>query len=383
MNLAFILMLVVSSHPSFGQVCSPIYNRLPDNTDISVNCGPRDIHLSIKVCPVYFANFNPSDLALNGKRNNTGCLGTWDNSTDTPLLNFTLLLDDSSSNVCGNIIQIVSEAGSGAFSQYSNVQTVIISGFVDSSPLTEPGLVSYSTNLHYDFSCRYPMQYLLNNTELLTSFGEVAVNSNNGSFISTLRMEIFTDQNFSTAVASNQTVFGLKQTIYVQVSSNNTTTSYNVYLDGCFATPSPLVSPGQNDSYNFFTGCSSAQQTSIIARGVDKFARFSFKSFRFVQHSGQPASTIYLHCFTRLCLPGQCPTCSGSRRKRGTNTDSTTDSVVISLGPLLVSDKASQVSSVSSGGTYQWSESQTSLLMTLIIALVVGLNFTPISLKCF
>lgn len=379
MNLAFILLLVVSSHPSFGQLCSPIYNRLPDNTDISVNCGPRDIRLSIKVCPVYFANFNPTDLALNGIHNNTGCLGTWDNSTDTPLLNFTLLLDDSSSNVCGNIIQIVNEAGSGAFSQYSNVQTVIISGFVDSSPSIDTGVVSYSTNLHYDFSCRYPMQYLLNNTELLTSFGDVAVNSNNGSFISTLRMEIFTDQNFST-VASNQPVFGLKQTIYVQVSSNNTATSYNVYLDRCFATPSPLVSPAQNEFYDFFTGCSPPNQTSIIARGVDKFARFSFKSFRFVQHSGQPASTIYLHCFTSLCLPGQCDKCSGSRRKRGTNTDSTTDSVVISLGPLLVSDKASQVPS---GGTYQWSESHTGLLMTLIVALVAGLNFATFSLKCF
>ncbi|XP_018419528.1 PREDICTED: zona pellucida-like domain-containing protein 1 [Nanorana parkeri] len=192
MNLAFILLLVLSSQPSFGQVCQPVYERLPDNTDIAVTCGPRDIQLSIKVCPVMFANFDPSDLALNGKHNNTSCLGTRDNSTDTPLMKFTLLLDDSSSNVCGNMIQVSTTAGSGVFSSYSNIQTVVISGFVDSSPLAEMGLVSYSTNLHYNFSCRYPMQYLLNNTEMLTSFGAVAVNSNNGSFISTLRMQIFT-----------------------------------------------------------------------------------------------------------------------------------------------------------------------------------------------
>ncbi|XP_063797842.1 zona pellucida-like domain-containing protein 1 [Pseudophryne corroboree] len=307
MNLAFLLLIVISSQPSTGQVCSPAYGRLPDNSDIAVTCGSSSIQLSINVCPVYFASFSPQELALNGKHNQTACFGVMDNSTAFPVLKFTLNLDGSSSNVCGNFIEILNAAGSGAFSEYSTVQTVAIYGFVDSPPVAEMGVISYSTNLYYNFSCQYPLQYLLNNTELLTSFGAVAINSNNGSFISTLHMQIFMDQGFTTDITSNGTIYGLMQTVYVQVSMNNSATSYNVYLDQCFATPSPLVSMMPNDSYSFFTGCSIQNKTTLISNGVGKAARFSFKSFRFVQQSMQKTSSIYLHCITRLCEPNQCP----------------------------------------------------------------------------
>ncbi|XP_069802749.1 zona pellucida-like domain-containing protein 1 [Dendropsophus ebraccatus] len=351
MYLGIILVIFLFLQPNICQACSLAYYRLPDNSDMTVTCGTTGIQLSINVCPVYFANFPPEGLALNGKHNRTECLGLMDNSTDPPLLKFNMQLDDSISNTCGNIIQVTNEVGTGVFSQYSNVQAVTISGFVDSMPLAEMGLVSYSTNLYYNFSCHYPMQYLMNNTRLFTSFGAVAVNNNNGSFLSTLRMQIFMDENFTTEATTKGPPIELKTKIYVQVASNNTAMSYMVHLDQCFATPSPVVADVINGSYAFFTGCQVQNRTTIILNSKSTNARFSFEAFRFVQYNGQKASPMYLHCFTRLCQYDQCPICTGSRKRRQAGADA--EQVMLSGGPINING--------------------TSLTLGLIIAGILGM----------
>ncbi|XP_073511545.1 zona pellucida-like domain-containing protein 1 [Phyllobates terribilis] len=370
MYLGIILLIFSYLQPHNCQSCSPAYNRLPANSDISVTCGPTDIQLSINVCPVYFANFAPNDLALNGKHNLTECKGLFDNSANPPVLNFTLHLDGSSNNTCGNFINIINEVGVGQFSAYSNVQAVSISGFVDSLPLAEMGLVSYSTNLYYNFSCHYPLQYILNNTELLTSFGAVAINNNSGSFISTLRMGIFTDENFTTEATGNGATYDLKKKIYVQVASNNTAMSYFVNLDECFATPSPIFTVGGNDSYNFFIGCNKQNKTRVIQNGQGTTAKFSFESFRFVQHNGQKTSSIYLHCFTRLCLPDQCLKCTGSRKRREANGN--TEQVMISSGPLYVTGETGDGSGFNSGGTSLLNGNHAGLVGLIIAAVIAA-----------
>ncbi|XP_056399389.1 zona pellucida-like domain-containing protein 1 [Hyla sarda] len=376
-NLGIILLIFMCLQPSTCQSCSSAFNRLPENSDMIVTCGPSNIQLSINVCPVYFANFLPNLLALNGKHNLTECMGVMDNSTEPPVLKFTQQLDDSNSNTCGNIIEIINDVGTGYFSQYSNVQTVSISGFVDSLPLTEMGLVSYSTNLYYNFSCHYPLQYLMNNTELLTSFGAVAVNNNNGSFLGTLRMQIFTDENFTTETTTNGTTFQLKKKIYVQVSSNNTAMSYVVHLDQCYATPNPVVTNVVNESYPLISGCVVQNRTTIISNGQGSNARFSFEAFRFLQYNGQQTSSIYLHCFTRLCLYDQCPKCTGSRKRREAKAN--TEPVVVSLGPIYMREAENQGSSVSSGEAENQGSSVssggTSVTVGLIIAIFLGMWF--------
>ncbi|XP_053307380.1 zona pellucida-like domain-containing protein 1 [Spea bombifrons] len=376
-----LLLLIISTERYFVDACSSAYDRLPDNSDIAVTCGPKDILLSINACPVWYANFNPLELALNGKHNVTECLGVMNNSTGSPFMEFILPVDDTSGNKCGNIIQIIEGAGSGAFSDYSNIQTVAISGFVDSPSAEGSGLVTFSTNLYYNFSCYYPLQYMLNNTQLLTSFGAVAVNSNNGSFISTLSMQLFTDQELSNAVPLNGTVYPLRQKVYVQVSLNNPSTSFNVMLDHCFATPSPMVTlASPSDKYSLFTGCNVQNRTSVISNGRNKTAKFSFETFRFVQHSGQKTSSIYLHCVTRLCLPDKClqylEACTGSRRKRAAAYDqSTVEAVTVSSGPIYTSDKASGSSSLTENADQEAKNlagTLTGLIVGLIIAAITG-----------
>lgn len=62
-------------------------------------------------------------------------------------------------------MQTTSEIGSGQFSDFSNVQYINISGSVTSMDPSS-GTITYRPQIEYKFSCRYPMQYLLNNTEL-------------------------------------------------------------------------------------------------------------------------------------------------------------------------------------------------------------------------
>lgn len=65
--------------------------------------------------------------------------------------------------------QIVNEvpSASSPFSQFSNIQAVIITGYID-TPTSSSGIISYSTDLYYHFSCRYPLEYLLNNTKIVS-----------------------------------------------------------------------------------------------------------------------------------------------------------------------------------------------------------------------
>uniref|UniRef100_A0A8C5MJF9 ZP domain-containing protein n=1 Tax=Leptobrachium leishanense TaxID=445787 RepID=A0A8C5MJF9_9ANUR len=395
MSFPLLLLLIISAQRCIGDTfCRNEYQRLPENRDLSVTCGPSVILLSIKACPVWYANYEPLQLALNGKHNMSQCFGTLDNSTGDPVMNFTLAVDNTSGNTCGNVLQIIQGSGSGVFSDYSSVETVVISGYVDSPLLSENGIVTFSTNLHYAFSCRYPLQYLLNNTQLLTSFGAVAVNSNNGSFISTLRMQVYTTDRF-TSPLSNGAILPLKQKIFVQVALNNTATSFNVLLDHCFATPSPILTQTTlpSEKYSFFTGCTVANKTSVILNGRNVFAQFSFETFRFVQHSTQPTSSIYVHCMTRLCQPDQClqiiNSCSG-RRKRSTTYESTMEPVTVSTGPIYTSDKASDSSSSSSSsssGALQESQnlsgSLTGLIIGLVLAAILGIIIVFGSLQLY
>lgn len=67
-----------------------------------------------------------------------------------------------------HLVQIVDEAPdpAGPFSSFSTIQSVIITGYVD-TPRSDQGLISYSTDLYYHFSCRYPLEYLINNTQIV------------------------------------------------------------------------------------------------------------------------------------------------------------------------------------------------------------------------
>ncbi|XP_077421150.1 zona pellucida-like domain-containing protein 1 isoform X1 [Vanacampus margaritifer] len=293
-------------------------NRPPENTDITVHCGTERMDLSIFLCPMYQALYNESLMVLNNQLNDE-CFGVPDLTADPPVLNFSFPINGSSMSSCGNDFNIINQVGTGAFADFSNVQFANISGSVTSID-PSAGMITYRPQLLYMFSCLYPMQYILNNTELGVSGVNVAIKDNNGSFISTLSLELYEDDQYQTLLTIPETGLQLKTKIYAAVRATNLTDKFNVLLDRCYATTSPY--PDFDSFYDLFVGCTRDEQTDVSLNGDSQVAHFSFEAFRFVEHKNRTVSTFYLHCVTRLCEVSSCeslkPVCStvGQRRRR-------------------------------------------------------------------
>uniref|UniRef100_A0A669BML2 Si:dkey-103g5.3 n=1 Tax=Oreochromis niloticus TaxID=8128 RepID=A0A669BML2_ORENI len=237
---------------------------LTDNSDLMVQCGSSMITLDINLCTVLWAGFNATELALNGQYSNTACQGSVDTSVNPPVVHFQLPLSDC---FLGNY-------PTGPFSSFLSIQAVVVTGYID-TPRSNQGLISYSTDLYYHFSCRYPLEYLLNNTQIA-------------------------DSNYNYPLVVPPTGLELRTKIYVEVKADNLTQNFNLLLDRCFATPTPY-NMSQSVQYDFFTGCNIANRTTVMSNGVSKVARFNFEAFRFVQDRNQAKSSIYVHCMLRLC----------------------------------------------------------------------------------
>ncbi|XP_063046872.1 zona pellucida-like domain-containing protein 1 [Engraulis encrasicolus] len=270
----------------------------PENSDITVICGTELMKLHILLCPLYYAGYNESLVALNGHFGKPACQGVIDFTVDPPVLKFNFSMTDESLKECSHKVTVTEEQGSGVFADYSRVQYVNISGVINSYDASGATVV-YRQELMYLYSCKYPLQYLTNKTEATVSGVSLAIKDNNGSFISTLSMRLFQDVQYNYPLRVPQNGLALKTRIYVEVRATNLTNRFNVLLDRCYATTSPF--PLNSTYYDLFVGCNRDIQTVMGTNGEAQQARFSFEAFRFVQDSNQTVSTYYVHCSTRLC----------------------------------------------------------------------------------
>uniref|UniRef100_A0A3Q2VU36 Si:dkey-103g5.3 n=1 Tax=Haplochromis burtoni TaxID=8153 RepID=A0A3Q2VU36_HAPBU len=280
-----------------------------ENSDLMVQCGTSMITLDINLCTVQWAGFNATELALNGQYSNTACQGSVDTSVNPPVVHFRLPVNQSQDNSCRQSLQVIG---------YWRMErlAVIVTGYIN-TPRSDQGLISYSTDLYYHFSCRYPLQYLLNNTQI-TAWGTRYTYSRDVFLIAHLYSKSksyhiflclflhvfnsFSSSSVSVATSNNNGTFidSLKMSVF-NVGINY---HFNLLLDRCFATPTPYNMP-QSVQYDFFTGCDIANRTTVTSNGVSTVARFNFEAFRFVQHHDQAKSSIYVHCMLRLCEPSK------------------------------------------------------------------------------
>ncbi|KAJ8276616.1 hypothetical protein COCON_G00083680 [Conger conger] len=308
--------------------CSSEYERIPGNKDLTVDCGTSLINLEVNLCTAQWAGFDPSDLSLNGERNNSLCQGVVDTSVDPAVIRYQLPVNHSLENPCRHSLQIVDETpGPGVFSSFSNIQSVVITGFID-TPRSSSGLISYTTDLYYHFSCRYPLDWLYWHDEPTYIFQKV------------LYFAMDTDYGYPLVVP--ETGLTLRTKVYVEVKATNLTGSFNLLLDHCFATPSPF-NVSSNEKHNFFIGCTVDQKTTVARNGVATNARFLFEAFRFLEHRQQNKSSLYLHCIVRLCEPSKCQelvNVCNRRRRRDLEPYGyeASDSTVVSAGPIYTRD---------------------------------------------
>uniref|UniRef100_A0A8C6KLH3 Si:dkey-4p15.5 n=1 Tax=Nothobranchius furzeri TaxID=105023 RepID=A0A8C6KLH3_NOTFU len=301
------------------------FSLLIDNTDITVNCGTQSMDLSIYLCPIYNSQYNESLMVLNNQISNPLCYGTADWTVSPPVLRFRFPINDTSLSSCANIYQVFYlTAGTGQWSDFSNVQTVNISGMVTAID-PSVGVISYRQQILYKFSCAYPLQYLLNNSQLSVSGANVAIRDNNASFISTLSMQLYKDRLYQEVLTIPPTGLKFLSKIYVEVKATNLTAKFNLLLDRCYATTSPL--PMQSTYYDLFVGCQRDPNTVVETNGVSQTARFNFQAFRFVEQRNLTVSSFYLHCTTRLCDNCNAPV---GRRKRAVAEDVPTSATITS-----------------------------------------------------
>ncbi|XP_063062376.1 zona pellucida-like domain-containing protein 1 [Engraulis encrasicolus] len=337
----------------------PTY-KPPSNSDMTVTCHTERMMLSILLCPMYFSGYNESLMALNA-RFRSECRGTADLAADPPVLKFTIDLDEASIKQCGCILKTMTEPGTGIFSDYSSVQYVNISGIVNALDPTA-GTITYKEEIMYLFSCQYPLQYFVNNTELSVSGVNLAVKDNNGSFISTLSMKLYKDQLYTQDMIMPDNGLQLKTRIFVEIKATNLTSRFNVLLDRCYASVSPA--PTNSTYYDLFVGCNRDPQTVVHVNGMTQKAQFSFEAFRFTEHKNRTISTFYLHCLTRLCENATCasmmPVCTNRRRreaepvltyrtKRQVEMADSVEVTTVSSGPIVTRADAPPTSAASQG----------------------------------
>ncbi|XP_062242296.1 zona pellucida-like domain-containing protein 1 [Platichthys flesus] len=336
-------------------------NRPPENSDITVVCGTKFMDLSIYICPVYQALYNQSLMVLNNQFNKPECFGTANMTAVPPVLKFKIPLNESAIAACNSIFKVTTEVGTGQFADFSNVQFINISGVINSIDPAS-GMITYRPQIMYMFSCRYPMQYLLNNTEVAVSGVKVAMRGNNGSFISSLDLKLYNDEQYLVPLVIPSTGLTLKTKIYVAVTATNLTDRFNVLLDRCYATTEPY--PAVNSFYDLFVGCTRDAQTKLALNGVAQKAYFSFEAFRFVKHKNQTVSTFYLHCVTRLCEVSSCssflPTCNGSKRRKR-EIQEVSDAATVTSPPIVVGQQGSGLQS----------EDYSSPVVAVIICIVI------------
>ncbi|XP_016391058.1 zona pellucida-like domain-containing protein 1 [Sinocyclocheilus rhinocerous] len=384
------LVLFCGIHLAFTQFngfnCDPSYHsRFPGERDISVYCGIQTITLKINLCPVLYSGYTDADLALNSRHGDAQCQGFINNNTFPTAVLFSISL--STLEACGNTLEVSTSQGFNAYGNISMVQMGNISGYIDTPD--PPTVISYLPGLVYKFSCSYPLEYLLNNSQLASSSAAISVKDNNGTFLSTLSLVLYNDSTFSQLISIPMSGLSLKTRVFAAVKATNLDRRWNVLMDHCYATPSG--NPNDGIRYDLFHGCSCDPQTTVFENGKSQMGRFAFEVFRFVKHKNQKMSTVFLHCITKLCRVGDCailmPIC-GKRRRRDTVDEhvvsgSSSGDAVITAGPIITrSDESPTNNSQLASGSSQHLNAVTSALISGVVVLgVTSLGLFILSLR--
>lgn len=132
--------------------------------------------MKINFCTVLFSGYSETDLALNGRHGDSHCRGFINNNTFPAVVIFIINL--STLEGCGNNLVVSTIPGVSVYGNATSVQIGNISGYIDTPD--PPTIISYLPGLLYKFSCSYPLEYLVNNTQLASSSAAISVRENNG-----------------------------------------------------------------------------------------------------------------------------------------------------------------------------------------------------------
>ncbi|XP_069003440.1 zona pellucida-like domain-containing protein 1 [Embiotoca jacksoni] len=387
----FVLLLMSDAASVFAQFngynCDANHHsRFPGERDVSVYCGVQTVTLKVNFCPVLFSGYTGRDLALNGRHSDAQCRGFVNNNTFPTALLFSISL--STLEACGNRLVVSTAYGANTYGNMSVVQIGNVSGYIDTPD--PPTIISYLPGLLYKFSCSYPLEYLVNNSQLASSSAAVSVKDSNGTFVSTLSMILYNDSTYNQPLSIPMAGLSLKTRVFAAVKATNLDKRWNILMDYCYTTPSG--NPNDELRYDLFFGCYKDPQTTVFENGKSQIGRFSFEVFRFVKHKHQKMSTVFLHCVTKLCRADDCimlmPICGRRRRRDGEGSiDSSpaeSGNAIITAGPIITRSDETPVnnSQLALGSRPQPMNPVTSALISGVVILGgVSAGFFLLSLR--
>ncbi|XP_061683336.1 zona pellucida-like domain-containing protein 1 [Syngnathoides biaculeatus] len=362
------------------------HSRFPGERDISVYCGVQTITVKINFCPVLFSGYIDTDLALNGHHGDAQCRGFINNNTFPTVVLFSIGL--STLEACGNSLEVSTAFGPNAYGNMSLVQIGNVSGFVDTPD--PPTIISYLPGLLYKFSCSYPLEYLVNNSQLASSSAAISVKDSNGTFVSTLSLVLYNDSTYNQMLSIPMAGLALKTRVFAAVKATNLDKRWNILMDYCYTTPSG--NPNDEVRYDLFLGCYKDPQTTVYENGKSQMGRFSFEVFRFVKHRHQKMSTVFLHCVTKLCKSDDCimlmPICGRRRRREeGAGLGSppaASGSATISAGPIITRSDDTAVNNTQLGpgdSSHLMNPVTAALISGVVILGGMSIGFVLLSLR--
>ncbi|XP_038661954.1 zona pellucida-like domain-containing protein 1 [Scyliorhinus canicula] len=255
--MSFLLLLLLLGLAASTPVQQPLQNcrgnpthRAAKSSDLVVVCGQRSVTLSILLCPVYYSGYNEMMLAMNSVFTDPDCYGEVHWNLSIPVLHFHFPITDNIIGKCGNAFQVLDEDNEGIFQETSRVQTMSVRGAILSQESAD-SMVTYTQGLLYQYSCNYPLLYLVNNTKISVDGLSVAMRDNQGRFISTLGLELYSHSYQSRLLIPHYGI-PLNTTIFVAVMAFNLSSRFHLFLERCYASTSKIL--GNGSTYDLFDG---------------------------------------------------------------------------------------------------------------------------------
>ncbi|XP_001344844.5 uncharacterized protein [Danio rerio] len=307
----------------YGCLCNKGHQKhraAQDSFDFNETCESSSVSMSVSRCQLFEAGFSAEHLHLN----DPSCRGTVQNGRVE--FNF-----DNDQHICGTNL-----VANGSHFIYSN--------YIVGTPGTE-GLISRVRILKLSFSCVYPQtQTLSMNVEINPLQSTVHKVLPSGEGVYQVRMVPYVDEEF-TQPFTGRVDAELDQEMHVEVGVEGVDSrQFALVMDTCWATP--VNDPDYSLRWDLITeGCPNPEDDTVklLQNGVSTSSRFSFRMFIFTANS----TKLYLHCAVHLCLLSseQCSTaCSEQRRER--RALDLHDSTSLSLGPLVWSERSSDIQTV-------------------------------------
>uniref|UniRef100_UPI00358F645B zona pellucida-like domain-containing protein 1 n=1 Tax=Myxine glutinosa TaxID=7769 RepID=UPI00358F645B len=236
-------------------------------------------------------------LSLNGQQDRPACQGSVLNgsSDNSPSLLFHIGFRELEE--CGSSLEIVSRIGKTGVEEFGN-----ISGSITTSAVGDT--ISYIPDLLYHYSCLYALSYLLSSAQFTVASAVISYHQGNGSFQSTLHLQLYNDSAYNYLLIIPQKGLPLKTRIFAALKATDLDRRWNVLMDHCFATPT--TDPADKIQHDLFLRCRRDPQTEISSNGDGQMGRFSFELFRFLYQQHKQLTTLYLHCHIRLCHIDDC-----------------------------------------------------------------------------